>query len=559
VTVGTQDGLGLAEATRRVTLRDYQAENLDAVEALHAEGHRRLLGVAATGLGKTIMFGSLAERMKARTLILAHRDELVNQARDKVLTCWPDATVGIVKAERDEYRSPVVCASVQTVAGVARLKKLASREFDLVIVDEAHHAVANTYRRVLEAVGCGPDEVPWFGEELGWSRPLLLGVTATPDRGDKVALRAVFDRIAFSQDMRWGIERGYLTDLRPYRVVLDFDMADLRVTAGDYNDTDAADALVKAGAPMAAVDAWKAHAEGRKALVFTPTVDSARLFARAFQQEGIAAGFVSGETPIEERRQLLDDFSTGKLMVLSNCAVLTEGYDEPSVGCVIMAKPTKSRALYTQMLGRGVRLYPGKSDCVAIDLVGITGEHDLVTVPDLFGLPLSALRDSRSVSEAFAAAAEEDARRLARAGAIRSEVVDVWAQRRARANFAWVEAMGGRCWVLNVGSGFVALEPEGGDNWRAVVKQAGSGFQRLIGGVNLGMAQGAAEDYVRRTAFGLVKKDARWRGGAPSAKQADAVRKWHGDPSGMTAGEASDFLAAKIATKELRGAGPRRV
>lgn len=551
---GTQAGLALSDARPRVQLRDYQAANIAEVRRLHEAGERRLLGVAATGLGKTIMFGSLAAELEARTLILAHRDELVNQARDKVLTCWPEATVGIVKAERDEFTAPVVCASVQTVAGAARLRKLASRPFDLVIVDEAHHAVAATYRRVLAAVGAGPDIEPWAGQDLGWERPLLLGVTATPDRGDKVALRSVFDRVAFSQDMLWGIRSGYLTDLRPYRIVLDFDMADLRVTAGDYDETEAAEALVKAGAPMAAVDSWREHANGRKALVFTPTVESARLFAAAFQQEGVPAAYVSGATPLEERRRILADFAAGRLLVLANCAVLTEGYDEPSVGCVIMARPTKSRALYTQMLGRGVRLHPGKQDCVAIDLVGVTGEHDLVTVPDLFGLPLSALRNSTSVAEAYDQKDAEEARRLERAGRIRSEVVDVWAQRRARANFAWVETMGGRAYVLNLGRGFVALEPDGPDLWRAVVKEQQSGFRRLIDGVPLAMAQGTAEDYVRRQAFALVKADARWRSNRPNEKQANAVRKWGGDPDGMTAGEASDFLSAKIAAKELRTA-----
>lgn len=553
---GTQAGLALAEATARVSLRGYQRENLDRVKALwQREGVRRQLGVAATGLGKTIMFGTLAAELEARTLILAHRDELVNQAAEKVLKCWPDATVGIVKAKRDEFLAPVVCASVQTVSVAARLRRLSSRPFDLVIVDEAHHAVAATYRRVLAAVGAGPDNEPWVGTEMGWERPLLLGVTATPDRGDRVALRSVFDKIAFSQDMLWGIRAGYLTDIRSFRVVLDFDMDDLRVRAGDYVDSEAADALIAAGAPMAAVDAWRLHAPGRKALAFWPTVESARLGAQAFTQEGIPAGFVHGETPINERRQILEDFTAGRILAVHNCGVLTEGYDEPSVGAVIMARPTKSRALYTQMLGRGVRLFPGKEDCVALDLVGVTGEHELVTVPDLFGLPLSALRDGKlSIAQVHETAEADEARRLERTGRVRAEVVDVWAQRRARANFAWVEAMGGKAWILNAGKGFVALEPDGPDTWRAVVKEPGAGFHRIIDGVDLAMAQGAAEDHVRAVAFALVKSDAQWRRRAPNVKQAEAVRKWGGDPTMMTAGECSDFLSAKIAAKELRGA-----
>src|SRR5690606_22996282 len=229
----------------RVTLRPYQADALDRVAAAEARGVRRQLLVAATGLGKTVMFSALAERRGGRTLILAHRDELVAQAAAKVSEVWPDASVGVVKAERDEVHADVVVASVQTLARPARLERLcatyedrrlllgAAAPFGLVVIDEAHHAAAETYGRIITRLRAGdPDG------------PLLLGVTATPDRGDGQGLDGVFDEVVATYDVLWGIRSGYLADLRGIAVTLDgLDLSSVKVSRGDFQAGDAGRAL----------------------------------------------------------------------------------------------------------------------------------------------------------------------------------------------------------------------------------------------------------------------------------------------------------------------------
>lgn len=567
----------------RLTLRPYQEDALARVASREAEGVRRQLGVAATGLGKTVVFCALAERMGCRTLILAHRDELIAQAAAKVREVWPDApSIGVVQGPSNEAAAHVVVASVQTVSRPNRLARLCpphsgplslsdgpspamvdggwADPFGLVVVDEAHHTAAATYRRVLDHLGAGqPDG------------PLLLGVTATPDRGDGKGLDDLFDEIAFSYDILWGIRSGYLCDLRGVAIKLDdLRVADIAVSRGDYQTGAAGDALLDAGAPDAIAEGWLAHAAGRRTLVFTPTVETAQLTAAAFTHRGVAAESVSGDMPMEDRRLILKRFDRGDTDVVVNCQVLTEGYDHPRVDCIVVARPTKSRALYTQMIGRGTRRHPDKVDCLVLDVVGASREHSLVTVPSLFGVEMR-LRDrleaeDRPVSEVVAEyeAAEVDAGRL------RAEDVELFAQ--VRRNLAWVEARRDqrRRYALGIDHGvtLVMLQRDADDerSWSVQAQyrpqkdgkarppdgwsgdDVTRGFRTLWRDGTLELAEGVAEDYARR--FGrsyLTNPDAAWRKAPPSAKAKKAAKKWGLDPAKYrTAGELSDAMSARI-------------
>lgn len=330
------------------------------------------------------MFCALAERRGGRTLILAHRDELVSQAEAKVREVWPEAYVGVVKAERNEVRADVVVASVQTLARPNRLAQLmapwsgvtllgVADPFDLVVVDEAHHTAADSYRAILThlragvgptCAGCShsyayhrPDDTPALARcascpctgmaEMLPAGPLLLGVTATPDRGDGKGLDDLFTEVVFSYDLLWGIRAGYLADLRGRRVqVANLDMTKVKTRHGDYDQGQAGRAMEAAGVQHHVVAAWQAEAADRRTLVFTPTVEVARLVAEEFRHHGVAADYVHGGTPLAERRAMLARFQAGELQVLANCAVLTEGFDAPRTDCVVVARPTKSRALY---------------------------------------------------------------------------------------------------------------------------------------------------------------------------------------------------------------------
>jgi ATP-dependent helicase IRC3 len=512
-------------------LRPYQAEAIAAIEEASRRGVRRPLLGLPTGTGKTVIFAALIRKRGGRALVLAHRDELLAQATDKIRQIDPGTRLGLVKAEANEVAAPVLVASMQTLARQSRLVRL-PRQFETVVVDEAHHATADSYRRVLD----------WVGDS-----PLVLGVTATPERADSASLADVWDEVVYSRSLLEMIRAGYLVDLRGLRVRLDFDFSRLRVSHGDFVDTEAAAALTAADAPAHACAAYLEHAAGRKALLFTPTVELAHLMAEAFRARGVAAEALDGSLPLDQRRAILARLRGGETQVVANCAVLTEGFDEPSVDCVIVARPTRSRILYVQMIGRGTRTFPNKRDCLIVDLVGATERHDLLTLPQLFGLGDATALQERTVTEALER--EHVAAAPARAEApLVAEEVDLF---REREKLRWV-AVGER-WALTTGRGLLVVEPYAGA-WRVVVYEPGTQKRHVLGhGLDLGYAHGVAEDFIRHLgAAHLVDANARWRGQGISDKQRALLDRL-GIPYGseLSRGEASDLISATLAKRQL--------
>jgi ATP-dependent helicase IRC3 len=534
-------------------LRPYQVEALERVHKAAERGVMRQLGVAATGLGKTIIFCALAEQMGVRTLVIAHRDELIEQAVAKIKLVWPTVDVGVVKGARDEVHSRVVVASVQTLSRAKRLARLLAPTlvddamFGLVVVDEAHHSAATSYRTVLHGLRCGEDD-----------GPLLLGVTATPDRGDGKGLDDLFDEVVFAYDIRWGIAQGYLSDLRGMRVTLATDLGSLKTRGGDYDQGQAGQMLEDAHAPSLIVRAWQQHANGRRTLVFTPTVALAEAVAAEYVAAGVRSATVDGAMPMEERRAVLRAYSRGEIDVLANCQVLTEGYDEPRTDCIIVARPTKSRALYTQMVGRGTRVHPEKADCLVIDVVGVTEMHDLVTVPSLFGIdkPAHVWDSERTVTDVL----REQIERHAVEGRLLAAEAALFDKVRA-ARYAWVTAFrppAQRRYELGIGDRGTLVMVELRDGvWRAglAVRRDGVTEKRvLIDAVSQEMAQGVCEDYARKVGGEqLVSLDAAWRKARPSAKQRALCKKLHIDiPPGATKGDVSDLLGARFGAKRAK-------
>src|SRR5881409_2105394 len=362
----------------RLTPRPYQHAAVAALLAAAARGVQRPLLVLPTGTGKTIIFALLVQRRGGRALILAHRDELIQQAVDKLRLVDPTLSLGIVQAAHDELTAPTVVASVQTLSRRTRLARLVP-DFQTIVIDEAHHAPAPTYRRILAYCRAWPPG------------PLVVGVTATPERGDRQSLRPVFDRIVYQKTLLEMMQAGYLVDLRAIQVLLQADFDALRTQHGDFVEAELETLLLAANAPAQVLAAFQTHAADRKALLFTPTVALAYTMAQTFCAAGIAAEALDGTTPLATRRAILQRLHTGTTRVVANCAVLTEGFDEPSVDCIIIARPTQSALLYQQMLGRGTRTYPGKTDCLVLDVVGLSTHHTLHTVATLFGCAPAAL------------------------------------------------------------------------------------------------------------------------------------------------------------------------
>lgn len=348
-------------------LRPYQQQARDRIHAEWDAGHTRTLLVLPTGTGKTIVFASVAaDQVRAgdRVLILAHRGELLEQAADKL-----QRSTGLVSAvEKAESTCldswfRVVVGSVQTLQRTARLERFPQDYFGTIIIDEAHHAITDGYRRILDY----------------FSGAKLLGVTATPDRGDMRNLGEVFDSLAFEYKLTDAIKEGYLCKIMAQTIPLQLDITSVTMSGGDYAVGDLGTALDPYLEQIAAEMANRC--KGRKTVVFLPLIKTSQKFRDLLNTHGFRAAEVNGQS--DDRRQVLADFDAGKYNVLCNSMLLTEGWDCPSVDCVVVLRPTKVRSLYSQMVGRGTRLSPGKTDLLLLDFLWMTDKHELCRPADL--------------------------------------------------------------------------------------------------------------------------------------------------------------------------------
>lgn len=512
-------------------LRDYQDEAIQAVLAAAERHVRRQVVALPTGTGKTVIFAHLIAQRPGRALILVHRDELIRQAEEKLAMIAPDLDVGIVKAKRNEVTSQCIVASVQTVSRSARLQAL-GQDFQTVVVDEAHHATAASYRRVLGTIGCFTD-----------TGPLTVGVTATPHRGDRTSLDTVFQEVVYHRSITDMIAAGYLADLRALHVGVAANLDSLRIRNGDFLNDELETLLLGAEAPQSILDAFRKYAADRKALVFCPTVKVSHVVANTFMEAGIVAEAVDGTTPLDERRAMLRRFRSGSTRVMVNCEVLTEGYDEPSVDCVIICRPTKSATLFTQMIGRGTRPLAGKPDCLVIDLVGATARHSLQSVASIMGIPEHLFKEGASVQEIISSRLSENER-----DQIEGQLVAHSADLFRRSRLQWLQH--DQLFVLSAGeAGWLVVtctaESETDYAWEVVHVQNRSRSQPTVlkEGLSLEYAQGMAETIAKKHAGPLVDSQAAWRNTPASAPQLHLLRNMDIDlEPDMTKGKAADLI-----------------
>ncbi len=412
--------------------RPYQRKAIDALRAGWATGTNRLAVVLPTGAGKTVVFANLIseclpEMHGQRVLVIAHREELIEQAAAKVRAVRPDLRVGIVKAERDEHQdTDVIVASIQTLA--VRRRREAIHNIGLLIVDECHHAAAPTYITVLQHFGA-------------WRGVPAAGFTATLTRAGG-GLADVWQDVVFSLDILEMIRDGYLVDVRGKRVVVEgLNLDKVKTRAGDLQDSQLGQALDDSGAADVVADAYRQFAADRPGVVFTPTVATAQSMADALNDAGIAAATVWGDMPRDARATALEWYRTGKVQVLTNCMVLTEGFDAPWTSCAVIARPTKSPGLYCQMAGRALRLWEGKKDALLLDVMGASTRHKLASIVDLTSRTLTAAEDTQSLTEA--AAAEEQAARAA-LGGVKWEDFELFQSSPVR----WLQTSRGGTWFV---------------------------------------------------------------------------------------------------------------
>lgn len=435
-------------------LRSYQRDAVDAVHAAWAKGVRRPAVVLPTGSGKTVVFAHLLREWLdvnrgRRALVLAHRDELIGQAVDKIHSVAPSLKVGVVKAQRNQTLSDVVVGSVQTLRNERRRKQLLN--VGLVVVDECHHSSAKSYVDVLTHFGA-----------LGGDSAHAVGFTATMSRGDGMALGRVWEDVVYTRSIQEMITGGFLVRPRGVRVrVEDLNLAGVKRTRGDYSEGALGAALEESMAPQAAAKAYLEHAADRPGILFAPTVSSATAFRDAFEDLGITAGLVHGAMPTAERERTLKAFSAGDIQVLCNCMVLTEGTDLPLAACVVVARPTTHSGLYIQMVGRVLRPHQasGKTDALVLDIVGASARHALSAHIDLFGEEPNGdddeLPDDDDVDDADDLGSGEVTldEVVGVDGPLVSEEVDLFHGSAS----AWVRTTGHGIWFLPAGDRYIAM------------------------------------------------------------------------------------------------------
>jgi ATP-dependent helicase IRC3 len=589
-----------------VTLRPYQAEDRALVaKAFLEQGITRALGVWPTAGGKTVMFSELhlEPTMESwlnkfptsgqKIMVIAHRDELLEQAKKKLAAANPDLVIEIEKADkRASLRADVIVASTQTLSASKgkRLKRFDPSQFRIVVLDEAHHAVSPSNIAILQHFGFLPP--PHFMEEtrppksagrnalLDWQRnklaawdrihtpnSLLLGVTATPKRGDNIGLEAVFQHIVFNRTIRELMEAGYLCRLKAYRVKSNTSLDTVGMRAGDFATEALASAVNDTNRNSIAVKAYKDYALGLKGVTFCVNVAHAQALAIAYNEAGIPAAAIHGMLSDERRAELIQKFRDGELLMLTNCQILTEGTDIPDIEVIIHARPTKSSLLYIQMTGRGLRLSPGKTHCIIIDIVDVTRKHSLISAPELLGLPvlfdakgedlldtkvkieeaakanpLADLEDVKSLDDIQLRVEEVDL-----LGRFHDEVID------NHAALAWQKT--GEGYELNWRGDLLneSLEVVNrGGEWVAQYKKDARGertaWQTKAQTANEAIAKAEAfirEDPKIKWVYPTMRKDASWRQKPASDFQKDSLQKmgYKINVNNLTAGEAKNLIS----------------
>jgi superfamily II DNA or RNA helicase len=512
--------------------RPYQIEVVNAVMDRWNTGVTRQIVNLPTGTGKTPTAAMVIQAFRGRTLFLAHRDELLRQAVDKIGLIISSPDIGIFKAkERDGLDREICVASIQTATRHTDL--LQDKGFRLCICDECHHAPSDSFFKVFDDLG-------FMG---GDPRKLLVGFTATAFRGDGGALGDVFEEIVFERSILAMIRAGYLSDVRGIKIKTDIDLRSVRTKMGDFLAGDLAEVIDTPERNQLIVDAYLEHAQDRKAVVFCVDVQHAQNVAEAMENSGISCKAVYGDMPEDERRETLSAFNAGEIRVLTNCNILTEGWDSPDLGAVLMARPTKSKVLYIQCVGRGLRTFPGKEDCLLLDFADIADKHDICAFGTLAGDESLKSRIGQSLLQAVDEKNKERERRditVSHTPEHTSEEFSLF----ARSDLVWVTS--GRTFRLSIGDGrTVVCSPTGGEYSVYLLEENGAATSLSKQPLPLGYAQGVAEDFARKNArASYIDKNARWRNGLATTKQLDLLAQWGVEvPPGLTKGRAQELIS----------------
>lgn len=342
----------------QLELRDYQLETLNALEEMRANKETIALVCLATGTGKTLIAVQDAKKVNGRVLFVAHTQTLVYQAYKVFQEQWPEASAGLYVDGRKDSDQQVICGSIQSVA--LNLDSFHDDDFDYLIIDEAHHASAETYQKILA----------YFKPKF------TLGLTATPERADGVDVLEIFQKTARKLDIKTAVELGALVPVRCIRVKTNIDISKVKYNSVRYDIRDLEDKLCIVERNQLILNTWLEYVGNKRTVCFCVSVKHAKEMAKMFQDAGVPARAVSGSNKASERSEALQLFADGELKVLCACDLLNEGWDCPQTEVIFAARPTMSKVLYTQQIGRGMRTYPGKEHLMVFDFVDIAGRFN---------------------------------------------------------------------------------------------------------------------------------------------------------------------------------------
>jgi len=531
-------------------LRPYQEECVNSVIGAYKEGVSKYeVVVLPTGAGKTciasVVIHELQKEHGINVLFIAHRDELLMQAIDKFRMVKPDMIIGKVGAGSCEYGGEVTVASIQTICRDKHIEKMQNTGYDLIIVDEAHHIKSRSYEKVLEAI---PDA-------------FVLGVTATPERLDKKdILRG--RKPLYEIDIQTMVKQGYLCNFRAIAIQTHVNIDNVRKSMGDFNEVELDRAVNVPERNQLIVSKYKEYANEKRAACFCVSVEHAEMMSSAFSEAGVQSAVIKGSTPLEERAKIYASFKSGDVKVLCSVMVLTEGWDEELVECIIMARPTQSRGLYIQMCGRGLRLSPGKAECLMLDITDNCTKHKMYPQNLKRAIGMENMRNGETMLDLLAREEKEEKEiqvRILKEKRLKDKPVDLFSR------FNWsVNEYGVHVMEVGKERHKIALMPSKSnpDLFYVVAKLAHENGARQMWAdekaVQLHLARGEAEREASKIlddpneSTHLVDINAEWRKRPASDAQLQLMY-WQNIPAprGLTSGQASKLIDAHKASIKL--------
>ena len=450
--------------------------------------------------------------------------------------------IGIVKGKENDFQyKDVVVASVQTLARESRRARMEKERFGLLVIDECHHAASESYQSIIRDFGFGEDN----------QKRILFGCTATANRLDGKELGKTFQKIVYDASILTMIRAGYLADIKGFRAQTGTDLSGVQTARGDYVESQLAKAVNNEDRNKLVVNTYNNYAPGQKAIAFCANVKHANDLADMFNSVGIKSVALSAMSSDEDRKKTLIDFRIGKITVMTNCALFTEGFDEPSIETVLMCRPTKSESLYAQCIGRGTRTFPGKKHCTVIDFCD--NRHDICSLPVLFGFGEidngKKVTDRANECDKIKSEKEVENEKVEAVKNVQIEAFDLL----GRSKFNWINE--NENWRLTMGFDCdTMLLLDGSGKYNAfLIKKGDEPVLLHPVPLDLGYGQGVCEDYVRKVGDKKVSmKSAKWRKDLPTLQQVAFMKKIGIYRDGLNKGEASNLIGSFFAKKNMK-------